>query len=344
MPTSYKDAGVNVDAGNQLIDRIKPTLNQHQPDELLADSGGFAALTRVPSHLKSPVLVTSTDGVGTKLELLIERQRLHTVGQDLVGMCVNDILVCGAQPSIFLDYFATSRLDVDEAETVIKSIAAACDLAGCSLVGGETAEMPGFYPVGKFDLAGFAIGWVDHDQILGSQRVQSGDILLGLASSGPHSNGFSLIRKLLRDNPPPDDLIFETLLAPTRLYVKSVIDQVPQLHAMAHITGGGLRDNLPRSLPKTLEACIDLNSLSQSPTFEWLQQTAAISDLDMWTTFNCGIGMVLFVSELNVDTVAQRLSQAGEKVAVMGEVRPLNSALKSNELGVAHNRFEVGKG
>ena len=342
MPTSYKDAGVSVEAGNRLVDRIKSTLSNHQPRELLEEVGGFAALARVPKHLENPILVTATDGVGTKLELLIQHDQLHTVGQDLVAMCANDVLVCGAQPSQFLDYLATGKLDVDQAETVIRGIALACEMAGCGLVGGETAEMPGFYTEGTFDLAGFCVGWVEEAEILSAKHVQPGDIVLGLASSGPHSNGYSLIRKLLRENVQPESSILETILAPTRIYVKPVVTQRQHIHAMAHITGGGFRDNLPRSLPKALEAVINLSAWEQPSVFKWLQETSGLQSQDMFTTFNCGIGMVLFVPADSADTVASELTAQGEQVYLLGEIKPPGSKLNPNQLAVGHDRFEYG--
>lgn len=342
MATSYKDSGVHIEDGNQLVERIKPLLAKHQNQDDLAGFGGFAALSRVPAHYKQPILVTATDGVGTKLELLIENDRLHSVGQDLVAMSANDVLVCGGKPTLFLDYLATGVLDVDQTERVISGIAAACELAGCSLVGGETAEHPGFFPKGRFDLAGFCVGWVEEENILHANRVHEGNVILGLGSSGPHSNGYSLIRKLLRENPAPSDSVIQALLTPTRIYSESVFPACEMLLAMAHITGGGFRDNIPRSIPDHLSAIIDLTSWERPPEFDWIQSVSSLDDLEMLTTFNCGIGMILFLAEVNLPHVVTFLSNQGEKVHVLGRVERSPTQLKPNQLEVSKSEFRLG--
>ncbi|MCY3858947.1 MAG: phosphoribosylformylglycinamidine cyclo-ligase [Gammaproteobacteria bacterium] len=341
MADAYKRSGVNIDAGNELVDRIKPALGSNRTSDMLSGLGGFAALCRVPEKFTRPVMVLGTDGVGTKLDLLLQHDQLDTVGQDLVAMCANDVLVYGAEPTLFLDYYATEKLDVDEAETVIKSIAEACDIAGCALVGGETAEMPGFYPDGKFDLAGFCVGWVEEDEILKPERVQAGDAIIGLASSGPHSNGFSLIRKLLSElEVTPSPKILSALLAPTRIYAKSLLPLMPRIRAMAHITGGGFKDNLPRAFSNTLEAHIDPGWLKPY-IFSWLQDQLSISRLEMLETFNCGIGMVLFVDPTNSATVSDELAQAGETPYLIGQVHPQESNAQAGTLVVSRDRFEL---
>ena len=256
-------------------------------------------------------------------------------------MCANDVLVYGAEPTLFLDYYATGKLDVDDAETVIKSIAEACDIAGCALVGGETAEMPGFYPDGKFDLAGFCVGWVEEDEILRPESVQAGDVIIGVASSGPHSNGFSLIRKLLSElEATPEPEILSALLAPTRIYAKSLLPLLPRIRAMAHITGGGFKDNLPRAYSAALEAHIDPHWLKPA-IFSWLQDQLLISDLEMLETFNCGIGMVLFVDPTNAATVQGDLAQAGETPYLIGQMHPLESNVRTGSLIVSRDRFDL---
>ncbi len=340
MSDAYRDAGVNVEAGNELVDRIKPALNKNQTPDLLRGLRGFAALCKVPGNYEHPVMALGTDGVGTKLDLLTQYGRLDTVGQDLVAMCVNDVIVYGATPSLFLDYYATGKLAVDEAETVIKSIAAACDLAGCALVGGETAEMPGFYPPGKFDLAGFCIGWVEERDILYPASVQANDVIIGLASSGPHSNGYSLIRQLLsRLKTPPETLT--DLLTPTRIYANSVIGLASRMRTMAHITGGGFKDNLPRAFSAHLEAHIELKAWPRPNVFQWLQTQLAMDELDMLKTFNCGIGMALFVAPDHVDALLAELTRAGEQAFVIGKVHERASDCQHGTLIVATDRFEI---
>ena len=341
MSDSYRKAGVNIDAGNELVSRIGPALKSNRASGMLSGLGGFAALCKVPEHFEKPVMALGTDGVGTKLDLLIKHNHLQTVGQHLVAMCVNDLLVYGAEPALFLDYYATGKLDVDQAETVIKSIAEACDIAGCALVGGETAEMPGFYPDDKFDLAGFCLGWIEEDSILRPSSVEADDVIIGLASSGPHSNGFSLIRKILAEKAAtaPSELI-SAMLSPTRIYAQSLLPSTSLMHAMANITGGGFKDNLPRAFPDTLEAHIDLNAWNVPEVFTWLQEHASIPDEDMFTTFNCGIGMTLFVESQNVNAVLANMGEAGEDAIVIGEMRPKGTKSTSGNLIVGANRFE----
>ena len=342
MPITYSDAGVDVQAGNELVSRLKSVMPSSQSSGLLTGHGGFAALSRVPSKFEQPVMALGTDSVGTKLELLINHNRLDTAGQDLVAMCANDVLVYGAEPHLFLDYFATGRLDINEAEVVVKSVSVACDMAGCALAGGETAEMPGFYPEGKFDLAGFCIGWVDEARVLYPHRVQEGDMLLGIASSGPHSNGYTLIRKLVSQcETELDTEILEALLTPTRIYPKSILPWIDRIHALAHITGGGLRDNLPRSFPDSFAAHIDLASWQQPEVFNWIKEQAQIDDAEMLSTFNCGIGMVVILPPNHVDEVKQGLAETGETTFVLGSMMSTQESAKSESLVISKGCFEL---
>jgi phosphoribosylformylglycinamidine cyclo-ligase len=327
-PLSYKDAGVDIDAGDALVERIKPLAKRTMREGVLAGIGGFGALFEVPKRYKEPVLVSGTDGVGTKLKLAFEWNMHGTVGIDLVAMSVNDVLVQGAEPLFFLDYFACGKLDVDTAAAVIGGIARGCELSGCALIGGETAEMPGMYPAGEYDLAGFAVGAVEKSKILTGRDVRVGDIVLGLASSGVHSNGFSLVRKCLDraagtlpamlDGRP----LREALMAPTRLYVKPVLAALAAhpIKALAHITGGGLLENIPRVLPEGLAAHLDKGSWPQTALFAWLQATAGISDHEMNRTFNNGIGMVVVVDAAHADATAQTLREQGETVYRIGRI------------------------
>ena len=327
-PLSYKDAGVDIDAGDALVERIKPLAKRTMREGVLAGIGGFGALFEVPKRYKEPVLVSGTDGVGTKLKLAFEWNMHGTVGIDLVAMSVNDVLVQGAEPLFFLDYFACGKLDVDTAAAVIGGIARGCELSGCALIGGETAEMPGMYPAGEYDLAGFAVGAVEKSKILTGRDVQARDIVLGLASSGVHSNGFSLVRKCLDraagtlpamlDGRP----LREALMAPTRLYVKPVLAALAAhpIKALAHITGGGLLENNPRVLPEGLAAHLDKGSWPQTALFAWLQATAGISDHEMNRTFNNGIGMVVVVDAAHADATAQTLREQGETVYRIGRI------------------------
>jgi phosphoribosylformylglycinamidine cyclo-ligase len=325
---SYLDAGVDIDAGDELVERIKPLVRRTQRPEVLAGIGGFGALVEIPAGYRRPVLVSGTDGVGTKLRLAIDTGRHDTIGIDLVGMCVNDVVVQGAEPLFFLDYYATGKLRVDVAASVVGGIAAGCELAGCALVGGETAEMPGMYDGEDYDLAGFCVGVVEKDNIIDGSKVQAGDALLGLSSSGPHSNGYSLIRRLLtvaganKSTMLAGQPLYDRLLAPTRIYVKPLLALAKSLpvHGLAHITGGGLTDNIPRVLPEGLQVRLDRNAWPHDPVFDWLQSVGNISDAEMYRTFNCGIGMVVIVHAEQADAALAQLRAAGESVQVIGTV------------------------
>lgn len=310
---TYQDAGVSIETGNALIDRIKPHAKRTKRPEVLGNIGGFGALMSIPNRYKDPVLVSGTDGVGTKLKLAIDMKRFDTIGIDLVAMCVNDIIVTGAEPLFFLDYYATGKLDNDDAENVIKGIADGCEQSGAALIGGETAEMPGIYREGDFDLAGFSVGVVERELIIDQSSVAHGNVLIGMASSGPHSNGYSLIRKVIEvsgaslDQPfgESGESLGDVLLAPTTIYVKPLLQALKQfdIRALAHITGGGLTENLPRVLPSNCKAEIDLSSWERPAIFNWLQENGNIEDMEMLRTFNCGVGMVLVVSEEQADEV-----------------------------------------
>jgi phosphoribosylformylglycinamidine cyclo-ligase len=329
-PTTYKDAGVDIDAGDALVERIKPAVKRSMRPEVLGGLGGFGALIEVPlERYRHPVMVAGTDGVGTKLRLAIETGRHDTIGIDLVGMCANDVLVQGAEPLFFLDYYATGRLQVDVAERVIKGIVEGCLQAGCALVGGETAEMPGMYEGEDYDLAGFCVGLVEKDRIIDGSAVGPGDALIGLLSSGPHSNGYSLIRKLLAsaDAGPSTELegrlLYDLLLAPTRLYVKPVLallEEVP-VHSIAHITGGGPVGNIHRVLPAGMEAVIETSSWQQPAVFDWLQRAGNIEQAEMYRTFNCGIGMTLAVAAADTEMAMTSLLRHGEQPVLIGEIR-----------------------
>ncbi len=325
---SYKDAGVDIDAGDALIERIKPLAKKTLREGVLAGIGGFGALFEVPKRYKEPVLVSGTDGVGTKLKLAFEWNMHDTVGIDLVAMSVNDVLVQGAEPLFFLDYFACGKLDVDTAAAVIGGIAKGCELSGCALIGGETAEMPGMYPAGEYDLAGFCVGAVEKSKILTGKDVKPGDVVLGLASSGVHSNGFSLVRKCVQragsamaatlDGKPYK----QALMEPTRLYVKNVLAAlaVHPIKALAHITGGGLLENIPRVLPEGLAAYLRRGSWPQTELFAWLQATAGIDDIEMNRTFNNGIGMVVVIDASQAAACAATLRASGETVYEIGVI------------------------
>ncbi|KQP17900.1 phosphoribosylformylglycinamidine cyclo-ligase [Pseudorhodoferax sp. Leaf267] len=329
-PLSYKDAGVDIDAGDALVERIKPLAKKTMREGVLAGIGGFGALFEVPKRYKEPVLVSGTDGVGTKLKLAFEWAMHDTVGIDLVAMSVNDVLVQGAEPLFFLDYFACGKLDVDTAAAVVGGIARGCELSGCALIGGETAEMPGMYPAGEYDLAGFAVGVVEKSKILTGQDVAPGDVVLGLASSGVHSNGFSLVRKCIEraslDLPGTlDGKPFRAaVMEPTRLYVKPVLAALAAhpIKALAHITGGGLLENIPRVLPDGLAAELVQGSWPRSELFAWLQKTAGIDDIEMNRTFNNGIGMVIVVAADQAEATAATLRAAGETVYDIGRIAP----------------------
>jgi phosphoribosylformylglycinamidine cyclo-ligase len=328
-PLSYKDAGVDIDAGDALVERIKPMAAKTLREGVLSGLGGFGALFEVPKRYQEPVLVSGTDGVGTKLKLAFEWGMHDSVGIDLVAMSVNDVLVQGAEPLFFLDYFACGKLDIDTAATVVQAIATGCEQAGCALMGGETAEMPGMYPPGEYDLAGFAVGVVEKSKILTGALVAQGDVVLGLASSGVHSNGFSLVRKVIERSASdlPQHLdgqpFRQALMAPTRIYVKSVLSALAQhpIHALAHITGGGLLENIPRVLPEGLCAHIKLGSWPRSELFAWLQTQAGIDDTEMNRTFNNGIGMVVVVPAHAAAACAATLRGMGEQVHVVGDIQ-----------------------
>ncbi len=339
---TYKDAGVDIEAGNALVERIKQVALRTRRPEVMAGLGGFGALCKIPAGYKEPVLVSGTDGVGTKLRLAIDLKKHDTVGIDLVAMCVNDLIVCGAEPLFFLDYYATGKLDIDIAAAVVTGIGKGCELSDCSLVGGETAEMPGMYEGEDYDLAGFCVGVVENDEIIDGQEVAAGDVLIGLASSGPHSNGYSLIRKILDVNdidPASVELdgknLADTLLTPTRIYVQSLLHLIREskVHALAHITGGGLLENIPRVLPKHTKALIDSSTWSVPPVFQWLQEKGNIPPTEMYRTFNCGIGMVVCVPESETDTALGLLTAAGETAMVIGTI----AAAKADEEAVELN-------
>jgi phosphoribosylformylglycinamidine cyclo-ligase len=327
---SYKDAGVDIDAGNALVDRIKGVAKRTTRPEVMGGLGGFGALCQLPSGYREPVLVSGTDGVGTKLRLAMDLGRHDTIGIDLVAMCVNDLVVAGAEPLFFLDYYATGKLDVDIAADVVTGIGEGCEQAGCALVGGETAEMPGMYEGSDYDLAGFCVGVVEKSEILDGKKVAEGDALLGIASSGPHSNGYSLIRKILEvsgaslDTDLGGTALGDALMAPTRIYVKSLLSLIKEsgvpVHALSHITGGGLTENLPRVLPEGLAAKVDVASWSRPAVFDWLQQQGNVAEKEMHRVLNCGIGMVVVVPAEKADQARAHLQALGETVYRIGEI------------------------
>ncbi len=326
---TYRDAGVDIDAGDALVDRIKPHAKRTLRPGVMAGIGGFGALFAMPRGYREPVLVSGTDGVGTKLKLAFEWRRHDTIGIDLVAMSVNDILTLGAEPLFFLDYYACGKLDVDAATDVVKGIAAGCEMAGCALIGGETAEMPGMYPAGEYDLAGFAVGVVEKKRIIDGRGIRPGDAVLGLASNGAHSNGYSLIRRILAQ--PGVRLsakiggraLKDAILAPTRIYVKPVLQLMKkvQVRGLAHITGGGLVDNVPRVLAPGLTAEIRRDAWPLPPLFRWLQEQGNVADDEMHRVFNCGIGMVLVVAEKDAERARKLLEKSGERVWHIGNVR-----------------------
>jgi len=326
---SYRDAGVDMEAGDALVEQIKPYAKRTMRPEVLAGIGGFGSLFEMPKKFKNPVLVSGTDGVGTKLKLAFELNKHDTVGIDLVAMSVNDILVQGAEPLFFLDYFACGKLEVGTAAQVIKGIAEGCEQSGCALVGGETAEMPGMYPAGEYDLAGFAVGCVDKESIINGTTIAVGDVVLGLASSGAHSNGYSLIRKLIANSGIDFESDFhgkpfkDVVMAPTRIYVKPLLQLIATLpvKGMAHITGGGITENVPRVLPAGLTAEINKGSWTMPPLFTWLQAQGNVTDSEMYKTFNCGIGMVVIVAKEQAAAAQKLLQDAGESVFEIGTIR-----------------------
>jgi len=318
---SYRDAGVDIDAGDALVEAIKPFARRTLRPEVLGGIGGFGALCAIPKKYRQPVLVSGTDGVGTKLKLAFETGRHDTVGIDLVAMSVNDVLVQGAEPLFFLDYYACGKLDNRVAAQVVQGIARGCELAGCALIGGETAEMPGMYPEGEYDLAGFCVGVVERKRIISGKSIRPGDVLIGLASSGAHSNGYSLIRKIV-ERARPDAAMLDALMAPTRIYVKSVLKLIASVpvKGLAHITGGGLVGNVPRVLPRGTRAVIDASSWPRPPLFQWLQQQGNVAEEEMHRVFNCGIGMVAVVAAADAKRAASKLRAAGETVYEIGTV------------------------
>ena len=325
---SYKDAGVDIDAGNALVERIKGVSRRTHRPEVMGSLGGFGALCQLPTGYKEPVLVAGTDGVGTKLRLAIDLGRHQGVGIDLVAMCVNDLIVQGGEPLFFLDYYATGKLDVDAAAEVVTGIGKGCELSGCALIGGETAEMPGMYQAGDYDLAGFCVGVVEKSNIIDGTKVAAGDALLALASSGPHSNGFSLIRKIIEvsqadlQQPLGDGTLADALMEPTRIYVKPVLELIKQfdIHALSHITGGGFWENIPRVLPAGTKALINGSSWQWPEVFSWLQTTGNVDTKEMYRTFNCGVGMIIALPAEQADAAAQFMQEAGEQAWVIGHI------------------------
>ncbi|MBT7963129.1 MAG: phosphoribosylformylglycinamidine cyclo-ligase [Porticoccaceae bacterium] len=326
---SYKDAGVDIDAGNALIEKIKGAAKRTRRPEVMAGLGGFGALFELPTGYKEPVLVSGTDGVGTKLRLALDHNKHDTVGIDLVAMCVNDLIVCGAEPLFFLDYYATGKLDIDTAAAVVNGIADGCELSGCSLIGGETAEMPGMYEDKDYDLAGFCVGIAEKSKLIDGSQVAVGDTLIGLTSSGPHSNGYSLIRKVLEvtnTDPATTKLdgipLIDLLMAPTKIYVKSLLGLIAQspVTALAHITGGGLLENIPRVLPENSKAIIDTNSWVRPSVFDWLQKDGNIDEYEMHRTLNCGVGMVICVPSSSAQTALTILADSGETAFILGSI------------------------
>ncbi|RYC47652.1 phosphoribosylformylglycinamidine cyclo-ligase [Pectobacterium zantedeschiae] len=326
---SYKDAGVDIDAGNALVDRIKGVVKQTRRPEVMGGLGGFGALCALPQKYREPILVSGTDGVGTKLRLAMDLKRHDTIGIDLVAMCVNDLVVQGAEPLFFLDYYATGKLDVDTAASVITGIAEGCKQSGCALVGGETAEMPGMYHGEDYDVAGFCVGVVEKSEIIDGSKVQHGDVLVALAASGPHSNGYSLVRKVLevsKTDPEQFELegkpLADHLLAPTKIYVKSILSLIEKVdvHAISHLTGGGFWENIPRVLPEGMQATIDESSWQWPAVFNWLQQAGNVSRHEMYRTFNCGVGMIIALPAEQADEAVALLSSSGENAWKIGVI------------------------
>ena len=330
---SYKDAGVDIDAGNALIERIKGVAKRTRRPEVMAGLGGFGALFELPKGYDEPVLVSGTDGVGTKLKLAMDLNKHDTIGIDLVAMCVNDLIVAGAEPLFFLDYYATGKLNIDVAAAVVEGIGKGCELSGCSLVGGETAEMPGMYEGEDYDLAGFCVGIAEKSKLIDGSNVSAGDVLIGLASSGPHSNGYSLIRKIIEVSNTPltqalgDTDLASALMAPTRIYVKQILNllKAVPVNALSHITGGGLLENIPRVLPQNTKAIIDTNSWELPDVFKWLQQAGNVNNTEMYRTFNCGVGMIISVPENEAESAISLLEKEGEvawRIGVISQAQP----------------------
>ncbi|MBM7071651.1 phosphoribosylformylglycinamidine cyclo-ligase [Shewanella sp. 202IG2-18] len=338
---SYKDAGVDIDAGNALVDNIKSAVKRTHRPEVMGNLGGFGALCELPTKYKQPVLVSGTDGVGTKLRLAIDYAKHDTVGIDLVAMCVNDLIVQGAEPLFFLDYYATGKLDVDTATSVVNGIAEGCHQSGCALIGGETAEMPGMYEGEDYDLAGFCVGVVEKAHIIDGTKVKAGDALIALPSSGPHSNGYSLIRKVLELSKadPQQDLagkpLINHLLEPTKIYVKSLLKLAEQVdvHAMAHITGGGFWENIPRVLPNNAKAVVDGTSWEWPVVFNWLKENGNITEHEMYRTFNCGVGMIVALPSDKVDAALSLLNAEGENAWLIGTIAERNGDEEQVEIG-----------
>ncbi|WP_020210550.1 phosphoribosylformylglycinamidine cyclo-ligase [Gilvimarinus chinensis] len=337
---SYKDAGVDIDAGNALVERIKGVAKRTRRPEVMAGLGGFGALCELPTGYREPVLVSGTDGVGTKLRLAINLGKHDTIGIDLVGMCVNDLVVAGAEPLFFLDYYATGKLNVDVAADVVTGIGEGCSQAGCALVGGETAEMPGMYEGDDYDLAGFCVGVAEKSELIDGSKVAAGDVLIGLASTGPHSNGYSLIRKVIEvaNADLQQDCggvsLADALMAPTKIYVKPLLELIKTLpvHALSHITGGGLLENIPRVLPEYAKAVIDTNAWALPPVFQWLQQAGNIQSREMYRTFNCGVGMIIAVPADRADDAIEQLNKAGETAFKVGTIATAASGEEQVEL------------
>lgn len=339
MGLTYLEAGVDIDAGNELVQRIKDAAKRTHRPELLGGIGGFAALASLPEKYQEPLLVTGTDGVGTKLALAVTHNMHDGVGQDLVAMCVNDVLAVGAEAFLFLDYFASGKLDVHVAERVINGIARGCEIAGCALVGGETAEMPGFYQGHDYDLAGFCVGVVERSEVVTGDSVAPEDVLIGVASSGPHANGFSLIRRVVADFGPLNDDLLNQLMAPTRIYVPSVLPIASLVTGLSHITGGGLIENIPRMFSSTLVADIDLGAWERPRVFDWLQQQGGIDELEMLRTFNCGIGFVIACRPGNVDQI---LEQLNDDAVVIGRIESLGAHVQKGHLVIGLANVELG--
>ena len=344
---TYRAAGVDIDAGNELVRRIAPAAERTRRPEQLAGLGGFAALASLPAGYRDPVLVAGADGVGTKLQLAIEHGRHDDVGQDLVAMCANDVLAAGAEPFLFLDYYATGALDLDVAERVIAGIARGCEIAGCALAGGETAEMPGVLAPGGYELAGFCVGVAERERIVTGDAIEVGDVLLGLESSGPHANGYSLIRRILKDQGGAGDAWLDGLLAPTRIYAPAVLPLLGAadcgaVRGMSHVTGGGFVDNLPRMFGERLAALVETDAWPRPAVFSFLQQAGNVDELEMLRTFNCGIGFVLCVAAGQADDVARRLTAAGERVHAIGRIASPDRAAGRGELLAGANGAQLG--
>ncbi len=339
MGLTYREAGVDIDAGNELVQRIKDAAKRTHRPELLGGIGGFAALASLPEKYQEPLLVTGTDGVGTKLALAVTHNMHDGVGQDLVAMCVNDVLAVGAEAFLFLDYFASSKLDLDVAERVINGIARGCEIAGCALVGGETAEMPGFYQGHDYDLAGFCVGVVERSEVVTGDSVAPEDVLIGVTSSGPHANGFSLIRRVMADFGPLNDDLLNQLMAPTRIYMPSVLPIVSLVTGLSHITGGGLIENIPRMFSSTLVADIDLGAWVRPRIFDWIQQQGGIDELEMLRTFNCGIGFVIACRPGNVDQILEQLT---DDAVVIGRIESLGAHVQKGHLVIGLANVELG--